>query len=88
MKEQESVKQNRTELIALVNKLLNIEGTFDDEQEQWKALDANFSNWQSVLSDIYAVIGGLNEMTAEEIVDKGLAYKPIELPEKMPRRGA
>jgi hypothetical protein len=41
-----------------------------------------------VLSDIYAVIGGLNEMTAEEIVDKGLAYKPIELPEKMPRRGA
>jgi len=75
-------KLSKSELILVVQKLLDVEGTYDEEQEQWKVLQANFPNWRSVLTDIHYVVGDLHTMTAEEIVDKGLAYKPIQLPEK------
>ncbi|MDR6945057.1 hypothetical protein [Mucilaginibacter pocheonensis] len=78
---------SRQELIIIVQKLLDTEGSFDDEQEQWRALEANFVNWTMVLKDIYETQLKLNPttLTAEEIVDRGLARKPIELPERMPR---
>jgi hypothetical protein len=82
MNDQTPDKLDRKALIILVQKLLDIQGTYDDEQEQWRALDANFPNWLSVLHDINYTIGDLHTMTAEEIVDKGLAWKPIELPER------
>jgi hypothetical protein len=78
-------KLDRQKLIVLVQKLLDVEGTFEEEQEQWKALEANFPDWLSVLIDIHYVIGDLHSMTAEEVVDKGLAWKPIILPEKLDR---
>jgi len=78
-------KLTRDELIVIIQKLLDIEGTYDDEQAQCRALQANFPDWKSVLSDIYRYHFEDERMSAEEIVDKGLAWKPIELPERLSR---
>lgn len=78
-------KLTREELVVIVQKLLDIEGTYDDEQAQWRALQANFLDWKSVLNDVYrSNFEDGYKMSAEEIVDKGLTWMPIELPERLP----
>lgn len=89
MSEQQPFKKlSKQDLVIIVQKLLATEGTFDDEQEQLKAIEASFVNWTVVLKDIYETQLELNPvaLTAEQIVNKGLARMPIKLPEQMPRK--
>ena len=64
---------DRTELIDLVNKIINCEGTEKEVDNMILLLEENV---------IYPDISDLifyDEKTAEEIVDIALAYKPIQL---------
>ena len=64
---------NRVELIDLVNKIINCEGTEEEIDSMILTLEKNV---------IYPDISDLifySEKTAEEIVDIALMYKPIPL---------
>ena len=64
---------DRTELIDLVNKIINCEGTEEEIDNMILLLEENV---------IYPDISDLifyDEKSAEEIVDIALAYKPILL---------
>ena len=63
----------RTELIDLVNKIINCEGTEEEVDNMILLLEENV-----VYPDICDLIF-YDEKTAEEIVDIALAYKPIQL---------
>ena len=63
----------RTELIDLVNKIINCEGTEEEVDNMILLLEENI-----VYPDISDLIF-YDEKTAEEIVDIALAYKPIQL---------
>lgn len=64
---------DRTELIDLVNKIINCEGTEEEIDDMILLLEKNV-----VCPDISDLIF-YDEKTAEEIVDIALAYKPIQL---------
>jgi hypothetical protein len=67
----------REQLIALVEKLLSNEGT-DEQDHEWLALLARNVPHPHVSDLIY---WNEQELSAEEIVDQALAWRPIELPE-------
>jgi hypothetical protein len=68
-------KLNRTQLIELVNRIINVEGTEEEIDDMLTLLEENVLD-PEVSKLIY---WNDEELTAEEIVDKALSYKPIEL---------
>ena len=68
-------KLNRQQLIDLVTKIINVEGS-EEEIDVWiTTLEKNVPH-PNVSDLIYYPD---EEMTAEEIVDKALSYRPIQL---------
>jgi hypothetical protein len=65
----------REQLIALVEKLISNEGT-EEEDEEWLAILAQNVPHPEVSDLIYWNEEGLS---AEEIVDQALAWRPIEV---------
>ena len=65
-------KLTRQELISVVQRLMDVEGTFNDEMAQFRAIESNFRHANLVFSDIYQNVSddGTAKRTAEEIVDK------------------
>lgn len=66
-------KLTRDELIELVRKIMDCEGTEEEIDEMIVVLEANVSDHE-VTDYIY-----YDEKTPDEVVDKALAYKPIAL---------
>lgn len=64
---------NREELIQLVNKIINCEGSEKEIEDMVYLLERNV-----VYPDVSNLIF-YDEKTAEEIVDIALEYKPIQL---------
>lgn len=69
-------KLSREELIELVKKLMNFKGTEEESIELLQRIEANVLD--PYISDY--IFWSKPELTAEEVVDKALAYKPIILP--------
>jgi hypothetical protein len=69
-------KLSREELVELVRRLLEAEGT-DEEQHRWLTLVRENVPHPGVSDLIYYPEV---QLTAEEIVETALAYKPIKLP--------
>ncbi len=67
------IVMDRVELIDLVNKIINCEGTEEEIDNMILLLEENV-----VYPDVSDLIF-YDEKTAEEIVDIALAYKPIQL---------
>lgn len=66
-------KMNREELIELVRKIINCEGTEQEIDSMTTLLTQNVIDPQ-VTDYMY-----FDDKTPEEIVDKALAYRPIQL---------
>ncbi len=67
----------KEELIGLVEKIMNAEYSSEEEGEAWiKMLEENVADPNVTNLIFYPE----EEMTAEEIVNKALAYKSITLP--------
>lgn len=66
-------KLSRAELVELVRKIMNCEGTENEIDEMIFLLQKNVIDPQ-VINYIY-----YDEKTPEEVVDLALSYKPIEL---------
>jgi hypothetical protein len=71
------MKLTREELIGLVEKLLSNEDTEEQDQD-WLALLARNVPHPHVSDLIY---WNEQDLSAEEIVDQALAWRPVELPE-------
>jgi hypothetical protein len=67
---------SRDELVTLVKRIMACEGT-DSEQDQW-ILEFERNVPHPGASDL--IFFPKRNMTAEEIVDEALFYKPIQLP--------
>ena len=67
------IKVNREELIQLVNKIINCEGTEKEIDDMIDLLEKN------VVCPYVSDLIYHDEKTPEEIVDTALAYKPIYL---------
>ena len=68
---------SREELIELVRRIMNAEGT-EEELDTWEeTLEQNVTD--PAVSDY--IFYPDRDMTAEEIVDRALSYKPIQLPD-------
>ncbi|GFI24814.1 hypothetical protein IMSAGC011_03618 [Lachnospiraceae bacterium] len=66
-------KMDRNELIELVKKILDCEGTEEEVDEMISKLEQNVID-PDISDYIY-----YDDLTPEQIVDKALAYKPILL---------
>ncbi len=64
---------HRSELIEIVEKIMRCEGTEEDQDHLLELLEQNVAD-PNVSRYIF-----YEENTAEEVVDKALAYKPILL---------
>lgn len=73
-------KVTREQLIELVEKLLSNQGTEEQDQE-WLAVLAQNVPHPHVSDLIY---WNEQELSAEEIVDQAMAWRPTELPEGSP----
>lgn len=70
-------KMNREELIAIAKKIINLETASEDEEDDLIALFTNNVPDPNA-SDLF-FSKEYDGLTAEEIVDKVLSYKPIQL---------
>ncbi|PCJ15467.1 MAG: hypothetical protein COB02_17990 [Candidatus Cloacimonadota bacterium] len=68
---------SKDKLIALVNRLINVNGT-EDELDDIESLLENELPDPNFVDYIYYPPNGI-ELSAEEIIEKALAYKPIIL---------
>ena len=66
-------KLTREELISLVNKIVECEGTEEEIDEMIEALKRNVLH-PEIINLIYL---NKEDLTPEQIVDKALSYKPI-----------
>ncbi|RRR72241.1 MAG: hypothetical protein EI684_10370 [Candidatus Viridilinea halotolerans] len=73
-------KLNKSELIELVDKLLQAEGS-EEEEAQWLELIKRNVSDPNVIGLIYwsNQYGLSEEPSAKEIVEKAISYKPIAL---------
>jgi hypothetical protein len=71
----ESAKQNREELIALVQKMGEAKGTEEELHSDIALLNQRIAD-PKVTDYIY---WSKEELTAEQVVDKALQYRPILL---------
>ena len=67
---------SKEQLIALVTKIINAEGTEEELDQYEDLLQRNVPHPE--VSDL--IFYPDSEMTAEEIVERALAYEPIRLP--------
>lgn len=65
----------REELIVLVNKIIECEGSEDEINEMLEVLKRNVPHPE--VDDL--IYWNEEELTTEEIVDKALAYRPIQI---------
>ncbi|HWV73012.1 MAG TPA: hypothetical protein VN040_14925 [Pseudosphingobacterium sp.] len=68
---------NRTTLIELVNQIKNAEGQTEEENDAY--LDRFLENVPDPNAADYIYGIEYEELTAEEIVDRALAYKPFTM---------
>lgn len=68
-------KLTKEELVQLVRKIANCEGTEEEIEEWMDILEENVPHPE--ISDL--IFYPDEEMTPEEIVEKALSYKPINL---------
>jgi len=66
---------SREELIALVTRIMDADGTEEEINDMITLLERNVPHPE--VSDL--IFYPEKEMTAEEVVDAALAYKPIQL---------
>lgn len=67
---------SRTELIALVEQLLSNQGTEEQEHEWVTELERNVPH--PAITDL--IYWSEDDLSAEQIIDQALAYKPIPMP--------
>lgn len=70
-------KLSRSELIELVKKICDAEGTEEEQEDMMSLLQANVPHPE--VSDLIYYPPDDAELSPEEIVDRALAYKPIQL---------
>ena len=70
-----SAQLTRQELIRLVTRVMNVDGTETEIDELLQLLERNVPHPE--VSDL--IFYPDREMTAEEVVDRALAHKPIHL---------
>jgi len=70
------MKRTREELVCLVQRIMHSDGTEAEIDEMVREVEENVS--YTNVSDL--IFYPEKEMTAEEIVDKALSYKPLGLP--------
>lgn len=68
---------NRAALIILAQKIRNAEG--DSEEENNQLLDDFLNNVPDPNAGNYFFDQAFDDLTAEEIVDRALSYRPIRL---------
>jgi hypothetical protein len=68
-------KLGREQLIQLVTKIINVEGS-EEQIDEWVQLVEDNVPHPAVTDLIYY---SQEQLTPEQIVDKALAYKPIQL---------
>ena len=68
---------DRAELVSLVQKIINAEGTEEEQDEMLLLLKASVPDPK--VSDLIYYPPGGQDLSAEEVVDRALAYKPIQL---------
>ena len=68
-------KLTRDELINLVNKIVECKGSEEEINKMIEVLEKNVPNPE--VSDL--IYWNEEELTSEQIVDKALKYKPIQL---------
>ena len=68
-------KLTREELINLVNRIIECEGTEEEIDEMIEVVERNVPHPE--VSDL--IYWNDEELTPEQIVDKALEYKPIQL---------
>lgn len=71
-------KLTRAEMIALVERMLQPDFPEEEDAAAVDALTRSTGN-PHVYSLVYRPAPGKENMTAEEIVDEALSYRPIEL---------
>ncbi|MFG2134992.1 bacteriocin immunity protein [Streptomyces sp. NPDC048751] len=74
------MSMTREQLIELVNKIMAVEGTEEEEAIMIETLESNVLHPRVLDLIFHPQSEGLpDEPTAEQIVDAALAYKPIAL---------
>jgi len=68
---------SRKELTELVRKIMNVEGTEEQIDKMIDILEANVPH--PYVSDLIFYPDEDREQTAEEIIEKALSYKPVQL---------
>lgn len=68
---------DRTDLITLVQRIIDAEGTEEEQDEMLLLLKASVPDPK--VSDLIYYPHAGQDLSAEEIVDRALAYKPIQL---------
>lgn len=68
-------KLTREELISLVNKIVECEGSEEEINKMIEVIEKNVPHPE--VSDL--IYWNEEELTSEQIVDKALKYKPIQL---------
>ena len=66
---------NKEELIELVRKIMNVEGSEEEIDNMIELLKSNVPHPD--VSDL--IYWNENELTAEQVVKQALSYKPIQL---------
>ena len=69
----------RDELVDLVGKLLRAEGSEVDQQAWLGLIEGSVPCPSGYVSDLIFWPPDGQELSAEEVVDRALAYRPIEL---------
>ncbi len=67
---------SKDELVQLVEKIINNEGT-DEEIDNWVVIVERSVPMPGITNLIYY---SHEKLTAEEVVERALAYRPIQLP--------
>jgi hypothetical protein len=70
-------KLSRMELVELVRKICAAEGTEEEQEDMLTLLQSSVPHPE--VSDLIYFPPEGDELTPEEIVDRALAYKPIQL---------
>lgn len=72
-------KPSRSEAVTLVRRIMQADGASEDEMDDWLAsLDSVLACPSGYVSDLVFWPPD-RELSAEEVVDRALAYRPIAL---------
>ncbi len=68
--------KDREELVQLVQSIMDAVGTEEEQEEMLSILEASVPDPN--VSNLIYYPPDSNELTAEEVVDRALSYKPIQ----------